>query len=59
MGVPLATAFLVAPPAGTPAAPETTVDCSAWVVPTSATTCASICTEFGFTLAFFEQLVRY
>jgi hypothetical protein len=56
--VPLATAYQVPPPAGSTAAPETTEDCSGWVVVTSAMTCASICTQYDITVAYFEEMVR-
>jgi hypothetical protein len=59
LAVRVAMGYLVAPPAGSSPAPETTEECSAWVVVNSAAmTCASICTEFDITLASFEEMVR-
>lgn len=58
VAIPLVAGYLVAPPAGSTPAPETTEDCSAWVVVVDGDTCASVIAEYDIPLAFFEAMVR-
>lgn len=57
VAIPFASAFLVAPPAGSAAAPETIAACSGWHVVVAGDTCTSVITSAGITLALFETMV--
>lgn len=52
-------AFLVPPPTGSTAAPETIAACSGWHVVVAGDTCASVTSSAGITLALFEAMVRF